>query len=134
MPTNYNKGFRCIYSLTAHLVFVCKYRNPSLGDGRLPDVEGWITATCEKWDCEVLEISGEEDHIHFLISYPPKVCLSKLVANLKTVSSRLYRKKYSHQSSLWTGGYHISSCGGVTIDVIKGYVQKQSRPKEKQKA
>jgi putative transposase len=45
------------------------------------------------WQGELVEFNGEADHIHLLISIPPKVAPSALVNNLKTVTSRLFRKE-----------------------------------------
>jgi putative transposase len=86
--------------------------------------------TLEKWKCNLLEFNGESDHVHLLIEYKPDICLSTLIANLKTVSSRLIRKenpdlakKYFYgKAHFWTGSYFVASCGGVTIQQIKNYV------------
>lgn len=89
----------------------------------------------KKWGCKCIEINGEKDHIHLLFQYTPQVQLSKLVNNLKTVSSRYLKKefqdrfeKYYWKDALWSGSYYISSCGGVTVEVLKKYVQNQNRP------
>jgi putative transposase len=70
-----------------------------------------------------------------LISYPPQVQLSKLIANLKNVSSRLIRKEWAEYIDqfyrspvFWTGSYFVASCGGVTIEQLKKYVEQQSSP------
>jgi putative transposase len=72
-----------------------------------------------------------------LIEYKPDICLSTLIANLKTVSSRLIRKenptlakKYFYgKAHFWTGSYFVASCGGVTIQQLKKYVENQETPK-----
>ena len=130
MSDFYHKEYRSVYKLTVHLVLVCKYRHELLANGRLSWVENVLTETAQKWDCTVLEISGESDHVHLLIDYPPKTALSKLIANLKTVSSRLFRKEFGLAYSLWTGSYFVASCGGVTVEALKAYVQGQSRPED----
>ena len=91
--------------------------------------------TCQKWECTLLEFNGESDHIHLLIRYHPQVQLNKFIANLKTVSSRLIRKDfadYLHQfygkPVFWTGSYFVASCGGVTVEQLKKYVEQQATP------
>ncbi|MFM7474242.1 MAG: transposase, partial [Microcystis aeruginosa] len=37
----------------------------------------------EKWNAKVIEINGESDQIHILLTYPPLMLLSSLIANLK---------------------------------------------------
>jgi putative transposase len=135
MSTAYNKGFCSVYSLTAHVVFVTKYRKKLINQALLTRLNEIFTATCHKWECELLEFNGEVDHVHLLIRYHPQVELSKFIANLKTVSSRLIRKdftvylaSYYRKPVFWTGSYFVASCGGVTVDQLKLYVEQQSSP------
>ena len=135
MSTAYNKGFRSVYSLTAHVVFVTKYRKKLINQALLTRLNEIFTATCNKWECELLEFNGEVDHVHLLIRYHPQVELSKFIANLKTVSSRLIRKDfavylatYYRKPVFWTGSYFVASCGGVTVEQLKVYVEQQSSP------
>ena len=74
------------------------------------------------------------DHLHVLFDAPPQVQLSKLVNNLKTVSSRLIRKEFSEQLKpyywkpyFWSNSYLILSTGGATIDVVKKYIENQDK-------
>lgn len=131
----YDKGFRSVYSLTAHVVFVTKYRKKLINQALLTRLNEIFTATCHKWECELLEFNGDVDHVHLLIRYHPRVELSKFIANLKTVSSRLIRKdftaylaNYYRKPVFWTGSYFVASCGGVTVEQLKVYVEQQSSP------
>lgn len=94
-----------------------------------------LKATCLKWRSEVIEFNGEPDHVHLLIDYPPDVEVSKLVNNLKTVSSRLIRKEFAEEVNrtyskpvFWTGAYFVASTGGVTLEQLKAYVDNQRSP------
>ena len=133
MTTRYKKGFRSVYKLTAHIVLVTKYRKKAISSQILKDLKRIFEQTLEKWKCELLEFNGEEDHVHLLIDFKPDICLSKLIANLKTVSSRLIRRDYPKvsekyfygKSYFWTGAYFVASCGGVTVEQLKKYVEEQ---------
>ena len=135
MKTNYNKGYRSVYKLTAHVVFVTKYRKKAINKQILKRLEEIFWQTLEKWDCSLVQFNGEEDHVHLLIDYKPDVQISKLIANLKTVSSRLIRKEFPYLSPkyfynkpyFWTGAYFIASCGGVTVEQLKQYVEAQKK-------
>ena len=78
------------------------------------------------------------EHCHLIVEFKSNVQLSKLIANLKTVSSRLIRKEYPEltvnffygKPYFWTGSYFVASCGGVTISQLKDYVEKQNSPKK----
>ena len=49
----------------------------------------------EKWKAKVIEINGESDHIHILLTYPPHKLLSGLIANLKSTSCQLMWDNFS---------------------------------------
>jgi len=56
------------------------------------------------FDIKLTEFNSENDHIHLLIKYPPKVQFSKLINAFKGVSSRLMRKEYPEiHRYLWNG-------------------------------
>jgi putative transposase len=114
---------------------VTKYRKKAIDKDMLSRLNEIFESTCQKWRCELVEFNGEPDHVHLLLSYPPDVEVSKLVNNLKTVSSRLIRKDFSEQLGqvyskpvFWSGAYFVASCGGVTIEQLKSYVEQQHSP------
>lgn len=132
---SYNVGHRAVYSLNIHLVLVTKYRRKVITQSMLNRLQEIFENTCVKWKSKVTEFNGESDHVHLVISYPPDVEVSKLVNNLKTVSSRLIRKEFNEHVNrfynkpvFWTGAYFVASCGGVTLEQLKSYVEKQSSP------
>ena len=91
-----------------------------------------IQKTLEKWSSELMEFNGEADHVHLLFQTNPTVQLSKLVNNLKTVSSRLIRKEFREHLSriywkpvFWHRSYCLISTGGVTIEVLRKYIEEQ---------
>ena len=133
MPYNLSSG--ACFSLQMHLVLVTKYRRKVITAEVLLRLEEVFHATCLKWESRVVEFNGEPDHVHLLIDYNPKVQISKFVNNLKTVSSRLIRKEFEQQLRqvyskpvFWSGAYFVSSCGGVTVEQLKKYVQQQHAP------
>ncbi|AFZ54179.1 IS200/IS605 family transposase [Cyanobacterium aponinum UTEX 3222] len=138
MSSNYNKGFRSVYKLTAHVVLVTKYRKKAISEKILLRLKEIFTETLIKWECDLVEFNGESDHVHLLIDYKPDISLSKLIANLKTVSSRLIRRDFPELASkyfdnkpyFWTGAYFVASCGGVTVSQLKKYVETQKTPQE----
>lgn len=133
----YKQGYRCVYSLNIHLVLVTKYRRKVINQAILNRLHDIFDSTCQKWGCELTEFNGEPDHVHLLISYPPDVAISRLVNNLKTVSSRLIRKEFAQSvNSIYskpvfsTGAYFVASTGGATLEQIKSYVESQQSPGE----
>ena len=128
---------RGVSSLKAHLVFTPKNRRKIFDDAMLTRLEAVFKALMEQWDGRLIEFNGEADHVHLLIQYTPQAELSKLINNLKTVSSRYLRKEFAQAINkvykndvLWTNGYFIASCGGVTVEELKKYIETQDRPKD----
>jgi putative transposase len=113
------------------LVFVTKYRYGVLTPQALESLKEIFEAVCRDFDAELSETNGEEDHVHLLVHYPPKVSVSKLVNSLKGVSSRLLKKKHPElgkkywKGKLWSPSYFAGSCGGAPISVIRQYVEQQ---------
>ncbi len=130
-----NKGYRTVYDLNIHLVLVTKYRKKVINKAMLSRLHEIFESTCAKWRSQLKEFSGEPDHVHLLINYPPDVEVSKLVGNLKTVSSRLIRKDFADVTGriyfkpvFWSGAYFVASSGGVTVGQLKEYVENQHSP------
>ncbi len=135
MKIHYDKGFRSFYTLTAHIVFVTKYRKKVINKSIHERLGTIFSETCSKWETTLLEFHGEDDYIHLLVRYHPQLQLSKFIANLKTVSSRLIRKEFGdyldqvyQKPVFWTGSYFVASCGGVTVEQLKKYVEQQATP------
>ncbi|RUR77025.1 hypothetical protein PCC6912_39840 [Chlorogloeopsis fritschii PCC 6912] len=90
-----------------------------------------------KWDCKLIEFNGEENHIHLLFQYHPDIELSKLINNLKSVSSRKLRQQFSEhlarfysKDAFWNGSYFVASCGGVTVSTLRKYIENQQQPED----
>ena len=101
----------------------------------LDDLHAIVAQRCQDWGGELMEFSGEADHVHALVSLPPNLDLSRFVNNLKTTSSRLVRREFADQLRrvyrkpvFWSRSYCIISCGGAPLTVIKQYVEQQEAP------
>ena len=98
----------------------------------LDELRGIFAGVCLDFEAQLVEFEGEDDHVHLLVTYPPKVSVSSLVNSLKGVSSRMIRKrnyvsirKKLWGGALWSPSYFAGSCGGAPIEVIRQYVQQQ---------
>lgn len=88
-------------------------------------------------DCKLDVFNGEADHVHAIISLHPAIEPAKLINTLKTVTSRLARKRFqSHLktfywgvNALWSRSYYLVSVGGAPIETLKTYIESQDGPK-----
>ena len=128
-------GRHCVFAMHVHLVFLTKYRKDVLTASMLESLNGLFSKVCADFEAELVEFNGEDDHVHLLVNYPPKVPISGLVNSLKGASSRVLRsqfpelKKKLWKGALWSPSYFAGSCGGAPINVIKKYIEQQDTPK-----
>lgn len=136
--TEIKKNRHALYKLTYHLVVVTKYRHPCINNVMHERLKEIANDLFTKWDCEILEMNGEEDHVHILFDAPPQIQLSKIINSFKTVSSRYIRKEFSKELApyywkpyFWNQSYMALTTGGATIDVVKKYIENQGLEKKK---
>ena len=124
-----------VYFLQYHLVVVTKYRHPVLF-GELKDRLLTISRNVIEgdWNCRIIEMNTDIDHIHVLFEAPPQVQPSKLVNSYKTVTSRLLRKEFGTQlkkwyweNIFWSRSYFICTVSDRTEEMIKHYIQQQGK-------
>ena len=133
----YKKLSHVIYKCEYHIVWVPKYRLRILKGANRDLVEQDIKMLCEWKACEVQELNVQEDHIHLLVSVPPKVSISKLMGTLKgKIAIKLFKsypklkKKPYWGNHFWARGYFVSTVG-LDEDMIKKYVKYQEKEEKR---
>lgn len=127
-------GRHCVFKMHVHLVFVAKYRRKVFDGDAIDRMRRMFGKVCADMEAALVEMDGEDNHVHLLVEYPPKLAVSVLVNSLKGVSSRLLRKerpdlrKRYWKNVLWSPSYFASSCGGAPISIIKQYIEQQETP------
>ena len=123
------------FNLTVHMVFVTKYRRQVINAEMLQELEQVFKSVLKAWNCQLIEFNGEKDHVHLIVSFPPQKRLSDLVGNLKATASKAMGQKFEsilskvyYKKVFWTASYFIASCGGVSLEQLKQYVQDQDSP------
>lgn len=118
--------YRCNY----HIIWCTKYRRPVLDTDEFRDRLIEIAyEVSQELECETSEIEVMPDHVHMLISVPPKVGIAVAVRQIKGRTSRLFRQEFSGCSTriltLWTRSYFCSIVGGAPIAVVKQHIKSQ---------
>ncbi len=82
-------------------------------------------------EVKMLEVNHDEDHIHILLSIPPKIRISDVVRRIKSTTGRLLKKKYEYMrkaywgiDGIWSDGYFVSTVG-LNEEVIRKYIERQ---------
>jgi putative transposase len=114
-----------------HVVFVTKYRKGVLTGEMIRVLVPVFAKLCEDFGAVLTECNGEDDHVHLLVEYPPKVSVAALVNSLKGVSARLLRQRFqvrTHREHLWSPSYFAASCGGAPLSIIRQHLDQQRTP------
>ncbi|WP_190040367.1 IS200/IS605 family transposase [Streptomyces fructofermentans] len=129
------RGRHVVSAMHVHLVFVTKYRRGVFNDDMLTVCEATMRKVCEDFEAELVEFNGEDDHVHLLVHYPPKVAVSGIVNSLKGVSARILRRDFTGRVNraimhghFWSPSYFAASCGGAPLTVVRQYIERQRRP------
>ena len=132
---DWRTGRSCLYKNHVHLVFTTKYRRKVFTSDMLKHLHSILFETCEQMDCELLEFSGEDNHVHMLVAVHPKVAVANLVGKLKGKSSYLVRRMFQEHvktmlwgHQFWSPSYCAVSCGGASLDIVKQYIENQNAP------
>ncbi|MEN9202914.1 MAG: IS200/IS605 family transposase [Thermostichus sp. DG_1_6_bins_120] len=132
MAMRYRRENHSVSDLRAHLIFVTKYRQKVLSADGLAVIEAACRDVSLKMGFQILEFNGEDDHVHLLVEYPPKLSISRMVNALKGVSSRRYGQaglpKPKGKVSLWAPAHFSVSVGGAPLEILKQYIQQQEKP------
>lgn len=136
MPDGLRTMNHAAFSLSYHVILTVKYRHRCITAPMLERMGEIFAKVCKDWRCNLVEFSGEQDHVHLLIDAHPSMNLARMVGNLKTVSARLLRKefaahlaKYFWKTKFWNNAYAIVSAGGhASIEQLVTYIQDQERP------
>jgi putative transposase len=129
----FKKLAHSLYECKYHIVFCPKYRHKILQKEVATYLKEQIYRLCSQKDgIEVLEVNIQEDHIHLVVSLPPKYAVSEFMGFLKgKLALRSFdrfpqlRKRYWGQH-LWSRGYCVSTIG-LDEDRIRKYVKWQHK-------
>lgn len=135
MVTQSRKGSHSVFSVRLHFVFVTRYRRKVINAAILQRMQEMFMQVCKTMDCELLEFSGEADHVHLLVDFHPKQSISAVAGSLKASVSRMVRKefaddikKFYSKPVFWAGSYYVASSGGAPIERLKEYIKSQDAP------
>ena len=131
MSGKFKKLSHSLYECKYHIVFCPKYRYRIL-KGEVADyvVQQVYSLCSQKEGIEVMELNVQADHVHVILSIPPKYSVSSLMGFLKgKVALRLfdhfeYLGKRYWGRHLWSRGYCVSTIG-LDEDKIRKYVKWQ---------
>ena len=118
--------WRCQY----HIVFAPKYRRQEIYGKIKVDKGKILRKLCEQKGVEILEAQACPDHIHMLVSIPPKYSVSQVMGYLKGKSSLMIFDRYANlkykygNRHFWARGYYVDTVGRNKKQVAE-YIRNQ---------
>jgi len=113
-----------------HIVFAPKYRRQVIYGKIKADIGKIIRKLCEWKQVELMEAEACPDHIHILVSIPPKLSVSSFIGYLKGKSSLMIfdqhanlKYKYGNRE-FWCRGYYVDTVG-KNKNAIAEYIRNQ---------
>ena len=100
-----------------HIVFAPKYRRQVIYGKIKADIGIMLRKLCEYKQVEIIEAEACKDHIHMLVSIPPKYSVSQIMGYLKGKSSLMIFEKYANMKykygnrHFWCRGYYVDTVG-----------------------
>ena len=130
-------GRTSVYNLNYHLIWGTKYRNKVLKGHVETVLKRTLYEIASKYGFSIAHMEiGKDDHIHLLVSAPPKLSVTNIMRWLKEISAwqlfrecpelqTSYRKKQNRH--LWSPSYYVESIGTVNEQAVAKYIDDQRR-------
>jgi putative transposase len=114
-----------------HVVFSCKYRTKKLYGGLRQELRDVFVKLSLQKGCRIEEGKLMADHVHMLISIPPKYSVAHIVGYLKGKTAIYVANKYARKRKykgyhFWARGYFVSTTG-YNEHVVRRYIQNQEK-------
>ena len=120
--------------LTAHIVWVTKYRYQVLKGDIQVRCRELVKQICDVEDIRILKGVISKDHVHIHIEYRPSQNISDIVKRLKGRTSRRLQEEYPELGKkywgrhFWAIGYGVWSTGKITDEMVQEYLEHHRNP------
>lgn len=132
MTTQYESLSHSKWECKYHIVFVPKYRRKILYGKVRDSLKRIFHELAAQKGCKIIGGNLVQDHVHMIVSIPPKYAVSEVIGYLKGKSAIAIARHYSSRKrnfngeSLWARGYAVSTVG-YELEKIKTYVKNQEQ-------
>ena len=127
-------GGHTVSWLTAHIVWVTKYRYKVLQGDIQKRCRELVKQICDAEDVRILRGVVSKDHVHIHVEYRPSLSMSNLVKRLKGRTSRRLQEEYPELGKrywgqhFWAIGYGVWSTGNITDKMVEEYLEHHRKP------
>ena len=112
-------------NLLTHIVFSTKQRLALIDERIKSELHAYLGGLIKELGGKPYIINGTSDHVHLLVSLPPKIALSDAVRFIKSNSTNFVKQKFGNEKFSWQGGYGAFSVSRSQSKNVIGYIQNQ---------
>jgi putative transposase len=119
----------CKFSCKYHVIWCPKYRRKVLVGKIAERLKSLLETRAVELNAEILEMEIMPDHVHLVLDTKPTDAIGTIIGRLKGYTSKHLREEFPELRrrlpTLWTNSYFASTVGGVTLSVLKKYIENQ---------
>lgn len=122
----------CIYDFHFHLVFVTKYRKSIFDTNeKQEELKTLLASFAEKNGSTIEGVEVMTDHVHLILSFPPKFAPSSIVKSFKGAAAREWFKLHPedkqklYKGHLWAPSFFMQTVGAVSQEAMAEYIENQ---------
>ena len=122
-----------VFLLYYHLILVVKYRRKVFSDQMSQYAKNIFIRISSSYNITLEEWNHDHDHVHIMFRAHPNTEISKFINAYKSASSRLIKKDFPEvrrkrgKEMFWSRSYCLLTTGGAPIEIIRKYIESQSR-------
>ena len=124
----------CVYRCEYHIVWIPRYRNKILVNNIADYLSHKLDEVRKHYpEIEIIERNIRPDHVHLLVSFPPKHSVARVVQILKQNTAKALKDKYDFMQNrywdkqgIWSVGYFVSTVG-LNEEMITNYIKYQAK-------
>ena len=122
-----------VFLLYYHLILVVKYRRKVFSDQMSQYAKNIFIRISSSYNITLEEWNHDNDHVHIMFRAHPNTEISKFINAYKSASSRLIKKDFPEvrrklwKEMFWSRSYYLLTTGGAPIEIIRKYIESQSR-------
>lgn len=126
---DYRKSSHTVSRMSAHIVWVTKYRYHVLKGNVQQRCRDLLIQICNSENVQIMKGVVSKDHVHMHVEYPPSLSISDLVKRLKGRTSRMLQVEFPELGKrywgrhFWAIGYGVWSTGNITEEMVQEYLE-----------
>lgn len=129
VSTRWTHSNTTVYNIGYHIIWCPKYRRKVLTDEVELRLKELLNFKATELGLIIEKMEVMPDHVHLFVKAPPTASPHWIVQQLKGYTSHELRKEFSYLKSrlptLWTRSYYVESCGHISEQTIKRYIEEQ---------